>query len=119
LITPKLKAIAHLCELPLAETISADSDGVVKVMSMTYLPTEQVWLSMEAAGMEDAASNAFAGLTPVTTVTAARGGATYAIVDTEQLATALRGALEMWIPPLSFARQTVVRYMTELAEVRK
>jgi hypothetical protein len=119
LITPKLKAIAHLCEFPLAETISADADGVVKVMSMTYLPTQQVWLSMEAAGMEDAANHGFAGLTPVSAVQSNRGGAVYTIVDTEQLATALRGTLEMWIPPLSFAKQTVIRYMAELAEVRK
>jgi len=119
LITQKLKSIAHLCEFPLAEAISADSDGVAKVMSMTYLPVKQVWLSMEAAGMEDAANNGFAGLTPVTNVETVRGGATYTIVDTEQLATALLGVLEMWLPPLLFSKHTVLRYTAELAELRK
>lgn len=117
-ITPKLKAVAHLCDFTLAETISSDTDGVVKVMSLTYLPKAGMWLSAEAAGMEDAAYHGIAGLTPVTGVARARDGASYTLVDSEQLAAALTGQMEMWLPRLTLDRATVVRYKAELAAMR-
>jgi hypothetical protein len=118
LMTPLIKSAMQQSGFPIHEQLSADMEGHHQVMVLTYLPAHEEWWVREPVGREDAAAGMVSGIVPVTDVERATQGPSYAIVDTERLATALSD-LSIWVPELKMDRMTVVRYLTELADMSR
>lgn len=111
-VTRKLKAAFTGLNILFQEDISKDVDGRHSVMVLTYLPEAGVWQSRTPIDRESAMNSMLMGLRPVTNVTRGRGGAEYALVDTDAVVTALE-QLPFWVPEWRMLRSVVIRYQRE------
>lgn len=114
LVTRNLKAAFKGLGITYQEDISRDQDGRHSVMVLTFLPGAGEWQSRTPIDREGAKSSLLLGIRPVTDVVRGRGGADYALVDTDAVATALR-QLPFWVPEWRMQHAVVVRYLRETA----
>lgn len=117
-ITPMIESAAQMGGYKVYDAISSDSEGHQKVMLMTYIPSREEWWVTEPVGVEDGTAALATKLTPVTSVARGRGGAEYAIIDTDQLADQL-SVIPAWVPPLTLGRRIVVNYLIDQANLAK
>jgi hypothetical protein len=115
-VSQALRSAGRQLGFQTSDALSSDFEGHQQTMVLVYLPTYGEWWSKDPVSREDAAASLLLGLRYVEDVTRGDGGADWAIVDNEQVATALTH-MPIWMPELRMERQVVVRYLTEMAKL--